>query len=389
MSSDESPGPSGGPLTQPSGGPLWRTLGARASAFDEALADRLGLNATDLRCLELVMLEPDVTPGRLAEATGLTSGAVTGVLDRLEKAGYVRREADPGDRRRIVVRLLAGRGRDVAAQLEPLDRQTDELLARYEPRQRVAIEAFVADSAELLARETARLRVASRGGFDGDTYSAPLGEVTRGRLVFQSGAPRISLNVAPLGPSASARIIMETSASRLAFAGAAPPAELIHASFDGPLPDVRLVGGAVSVRYRRSRFASRLARIALNGEIPWTIEIAGGLTDLTGSLEGVSLIGLGLQGGVNHVTLELPAPSGTSSIRLEGVASSVSFRRPSGVPVSLRVRGGISHLRLDERRVASVKGDRAFTSGAFATSPDRYEIEVLGGASDVRVGGVG
>ncbi len=366
---------------------LGRVLGAQAMAFDQALADRLGLNATDLRCLELVMIEPDLTPGRLAEATGLTSGAVTGVLDRLEKAGFARREADRIDRRRIVVRLLPARAGELAAQLAPLDRLTGDLLSRYGPDERAAIQGYLAGSVDVLARETARLRVASHGGFVGDTYSAPVGEATRGRLVLHSGAPRLSRNVAPLGPSMSARIIVETSASRLAFAGSAPLGDLIRATFTGPLPDVRVVDGSVTIRYRRAHFSSTTARIALAGSIPWTVEVAGGLTDLGGSLDGIALSGLSLQGGANHVRLDLPVPFGTASVRIDGVASSIRLRRPSTVPVSLRVRGGVSQLRLDERQLGSVSGDRGFVSGAFDTSPDRYEIEVVSGASEVRVGG--
>ena len=179
---------------------------------------------------------------------------------------------------------------------------------------------------------------------------------------------------------------METSASRLAFTGAASAGDLIRATFDGPRPDVHVVDGSVTIRYRRARFSSTAARIALNGTIPWTIEVAGGLTDLTGTLDGVSLIGLALQGGANHVRLDLPEPFGTASVRIDGVASSVRLRRPADVPVSVRVRGGVSHLRLDDRRQTPVSGDRSFVAGPFETSPDRYEIEVLGGASEVRVG---
>ncbi len=73
---------------------------------------------------------------------------------------------------------------------------------------------------------------------------------------------------------------METSASRLAFTGAAAESELVRATFQGPLPDVHVSDGSVTIRYRRGRFSSTTARIALNGSIPWTIEVAGGLTDL-------------------------------------------------------------------------------------------------------------
>ena len=81
-----------------------RRLIAQSIAMHEVVAASLGINATDLRCLELLSANPGITPSRLAELSGLTSGAVTGVLDRLEAAGFVRRESDPEDRRRIIVR---------------------------------------------------------------------------------------------------------------------------------------------------------------------------------------------------------------------------------------------------------------------------------------------
>jgi DNA-binding MarR family transcriptional regulator len=365
---------------------LGRALTAQAVAYYEALAERLGLNATDVRSLELLSVEADVTPGRLAELTGLTTGAVTGVLDRLEKAGLVEREPDPDDRRRILVRLVPDRIGELAATLQPLARATDDLLTRYAPAERAAIADYLRRAAGAVETETARLRVAARGGFIGDTYVAPLGAATRGRLMFDSGAPRVSMNVAPFGPGASARIIMETSASSLAFQGASAIDELVHGTFGGPLPDVRTNNGEVTLRYRRSPFASRSARLALNPGIPWTVELSGGITDLAGSLEGVAFAGLELRGGTNHLKLGLPAPSGTVPIRINGVASSVIIKRPAGVPVLLRVKGGISDLRLDAERHSSVSGDQRFQSEGFGSAPDRYEIEVLDGASQVRIG---
>jgi DNA-binding MarR family transcriptional regulator len=71
--------------------------------FSQAVADHAGISSSDLECLDFIILEGRVTAGRLAEATGLTSGAITGVLDRLEKAGYARRERDDEDRRKVWV----------------------------------------------------------------------------------------------------------------------------------------------------------------------------------------------------------------------------------------------------------------------------------------------
>jgi DNA-binding MarR family transcriptional regulator len=84
-------------------------LAARQSSglgvlFGEAVAAGLGINHTDLECLGLVLLHDGQTAGEIAKASGLTSGAVTGVIDRLERAGLVRREPDPEDRRKVHVR---------------------------------------------------------------------------------------------------------------------------------------------------------------------------------------------------------------------------------------------------------------------------------------------
>jgi DNA-binding MarR family transcriptional regulator len=362
-----------------------KTLNPHLVVFYEALAERLGLNATDLLAVQLIAAEQTATPGRLAELAGLTTGAITGVLDRLEKAGVVVRESDPHDRRRVIVRLVPDRVALLAEALQPLARATDELLARYAPVERAAVLDYLQRAAQAVTAETASLRAASRGGFVGETYVAPLGSASRGRLVFDSGAPRVSLNVAPFGAGASARIIMETSASRLAFEGAAEEEELMRGTFSQPLPDVRASGGEIAVRYRRQPFTSRSSRLSLNPSIPWQVELRGGITDLTGSLKGVRLAGLEVSGGANHVKLELPTPHGTVPVRVAGVTSSVVFKRPEGVPVQLRVRGGISHLRLDDQRRSNINGDQRFQTDGFSTAPDRYEIEILDGASDLRI----
>ncbi len=363
----------------------------RSTAYDEALAEYLGLNASDLRCLEHAIAEPGLTPGRLAELSGLTTGAVTGVLDRLERAGFVERRPDPADRRSVTVQPSAARARDVHEAGDALDRAIQQLLDRYSPTERSAIGVFLEAAGGVVAEETDRFRTSSRGGFLGNVYTAPLGEAARGRLVFVSGAPRLALNVAPLGPRAAARVIAETSASRLAFGGASAAGDLVKATFSGPLPDVRAASGVVTIRYRRSAlaaFASRGATIALSGGIPWTIELQGGLTDLGGSRAAIPLSRLDVEDGVNHVNLDLPAPTGTVAVRIGGAASSVRLRRPAGAAVGLRVAGGVSHLRLDGTKHEQIGGDRRFTSPGYAGATDRYEIEILGGASDVRIAGV-
>lgn len=77
---------------------------ASYALFNQAVADHIGLHPTDLQCLNLLTLEQaPVTTGRIAELTGLTTGSATRLVDRLEKAGYVARERDTADRRRVLV----------------------------------------------------------------------------------------------------------------------------------------------------------------------------------------------------------------------------------------------------------------------------------------------
>src|SRR5687767_14978126 len=73
--------------------------------FDEAAAARLGVNSTDLRCMDILQRLDGVTAGELAREAALTTGAVTSVIDRLERAGYAKREADPADRRKVLVKM--------------------------------------------------------------------------------------------------------------------------------------------------------------------------------------------------------------------------------------------------------------------------------------------
>jgi DNA-binding MarR family transcriptional regulator len=83
-----------------------RRSSALGAIFSQTVADRAGVSSSDLECLDFLNLEGRVTAGRLAEVTGLTTGAITGVVDRLEKAGFVRRERDDSDRRKVFIAIV-------------------------------------------------------------------------------------------------------------------------------------------------------------------------------------------------------------------------------------------------------------------------------------------
>src|SRR5688572_6888591 len=83
-----------------------RRIGAQSVLLSQTIAAKAGLNSSDMECLDLLHLERSATPGRLTELTGLTSGAITALIDRLERAGFVRRVPNPDDRRSIIVEPL-------------------------------------------------------------------------------------------------------------------------------------------------------------------------------------------------------------------------------------------------------------------------------------------
>ena len=136
-----------------------RDMGTAAIMFHQAVADRLGLNPTDHKCLGRVHEAGEATAGDLAEWTGLTTGAVTGVIDRLERAGFVRRAEHPTDRRKVVVRVVPERFPEVGRLFASLSEAMTALCARYtEPELRVIID-FLTRSADLFRHETRRLHV--------------------------------------------------------------------------------------------------------------------------------------------------------------------------------------------------------------------------------------
>ena len=80
-----------------------RRASSQGTIFSQSVADRVGVSSADMECMDFLIMEGRITAGRLAELTGLTTGAITGMVDRLEKAGYVRRERDENDRRKVYI----------------------------------------------------------------------------------------------------------------------------------------------------------------------------------------------------------------------------------------------------------------------------------------------
>ena len=138
---------------------LGRELSTRTVLFHQAIAERLDLNATDHKALDFLCRAGPLTAGQLAELTGLTTGAITGIIDRLEKAGFAYRESDPTDRRRVIIQpRMENIAHDLVPLFDSLGCAMDELCTRYSDQELVLIQDFMTRAIAILQEETAKLR---------------------------------------------------------------------------------------------------------------------------------------------------------------------------------------------------------------------------------------
>ncbi|MFB9908894.1 MarR family winged helix-turn-helix transcriptional regulator [Allokutzneria oryzae] len=136
-----------------------RDLGAATVMFHTAVADRMGLSVTDHKCLDLARRAPGpVTAGRIAELSGLSTGAVTGVIDRLERANYVRRVRDPHDRRKVLVEVLPQDHDKYSWMFQGLRDACEKAVQEHTPEEIELIIGYVVRMTETLHTETKRLQ---------------------------------------------------------------------------------------------------------------------------------------------------------------------------------------------------------------------------------------
>jgi DNA-binding MarR family transcriptional regulator len=138
---------------------LHRDLATAVIAFHEAAARRLGMTAAERKCAGLIAELGETTPKELAQMTGLTTGAITGIVDRLERAGYAQREDNPKDRRSVLIQpqnveRLAKVSRPIFA---ALTEAMTALNARYSPEQRALILNHLEDTIAILREQTVKV----------------------------------------------------------------------------------------------------------------------------------------------------------------------------------------------------------------------------------------
>jgi DNA-binding MarR family transcriptional regulator len=137
-----------------------RAMSTETIMFHQAVADTIGLHITDHKCLDLIRYYGAMPAGRLAELTGLTTAAVTGIIDRLEKAGYVRRANDPKDRRRTIVEPVKNRKleRKIEVIFTPFHEKMHKLLSSYSDSELAFLLDVLTKSLDDLHQELMKLR---------------------------------------------------------------------------------------------------------------------------------------------------------------------------------------------------------------------------------------
>lgn len=121
-----------------------RELSAMTVMFHTKIAEQMGVSATDEKCIDLIMrADGPVTAGRIAELSGLSTGAVTGVIDRLERAGFVRRVRDPHDRRKVLVEVTVGDVEKFGQLFEVARQSLIEVLSHFDGDELQVIERYL------------------------------------------------------------------------------------------------------------------------------------------------------------------------------------------------------------------------------------------------------
>lgn len=342
-----------------------RQFNGLGAAFFRAAAGRIGMNVTDTQVIDLLNSTGPMTAGQLADLTELTTGAITGMLNRLEEVGLVRRERDPNDGRRVIIRLVKGQDEthEISTIFGSIAKSWDELASHYSDEQIAFLLEFLKQSNTISRQEINRLREVPSG--KEGIFSAPLGNLESAKLVVSSGISRLNLR---------------TDAAM---------ADLYQARFEGPVPDVKAKDGVVNIRYPRRLWVlgggDRASEVTLSAAIPWQIVIQGGAAEVHALLAGLDLAGLEVKGGLSTIRLELPRPSGMIPIRISGGASEVIVQRPVGVAARVHLKGWASEFVFDDQRFSGVGNDVRLQSPGYAATAPGYDIEVSSSASSVTI----
>lgn len=346
-------------------------LAATVVLFEQAAADRLQLSVSHVHVANLLRLTGPMTAGQLAELTGLTTGSVTSMVDRLERAGYVRREGDPHDRRRVVVQAVAeAMERDVGALYESLAHASARLIAGYSTEELGFLVGHLTRSNALMLEEAVKLRHNAAARAEAGT-----GEELSGSEV-----------VVPVGAVEAGHLVFTTGATRLTLGGGAGSGELLRAHFGKLAPSVLVEGGLVKVFYRQAllNWSANSANIQLNPQVPWRLDLVSSGASCSADLRAIALSGLEVNGKASSVEIVLPSPRTSVPVRIAGSASTVVIRHPKGTELQLRVQRGAANVIIDGEALELTTSKPYRTTG-YAVVGDRYDIEVTARLTTVQM----
>ncbi len=336
-----------------------RRLASNVVDAHQRHAELLGLSSNELRGLEVIAAGGETTAGRLATALGLTTGAVTGVVDRLEQRGLVQRRTDLEDRRRVLVVLGEGASGQLAGVPDPLAAAVAEVVAVADANRLATVNRLLSVLGLSLRDELRRLDQRHPSPGSGGPLTVGGAPVSRARLVVAAGLNNLTLGTAAMDELCRAALGSSGEVGLTESGGTvtlAPSRRLLFGGWMGP------------------------GEITLQAGLRWSLEVAGGANRWSADLSGVIVESLTLRGGGTRIGIVLPAPQGTVPVGVGGGVSRVELRIPPGTALRLTTRGGASRLRIVDMRLAAVSGRLDWQSPEYATAEDRYEVSVGGGA---------
>lgn len=167
-------------------------------------------------------------------------------------------------------------------------------------------------------------------------------------------------------------------------------ADLLRARFTGPRPRIAREGGDVRIshpRFPRPWLGLRphASELVLRGAFPWRVALLSGGAHADINLRGAELLGLDVKGGLDDVTVRLPAPRGVVPIEIAGGVHRLRLLAPAAAPMTIVLKGGATRVALDEAKFGAVGGELRWASPGAAQAEDRYEVRVRGGAAGMEL----
>lgn len=131
--------------------------GMRSVLFQQNMAHKIGVSHTDLKSAEILNETGPITAGELSKITGLSTGSVTALINRLEKSGYVKRERDQLDGRKVMIMPIPERKEQIKSHYQSLSMATKELCSAYNEQELILINQFVEEITKIMDKENDKL----------------------------------------------------------------------------------------------------------------------------------------------------------------------------------------------------------------------------------------